>query len=74
LTSPILTDEEIAAICEPLTQGLAQFRFLRDVAKVHVERKPNGKPLVRRCDWERRNGQVQNGPPGPGPKWSKPMY
>lgn len=54
------TDAEIAAICAPLVQGAAQVRYLRDVLRVPVQRKPNGRPLVRRCDWER---QAQNGKP-----------
>jgi len=68
---PFLTDEEIDGICAGLTQGAAQFRFLRDVLKVPVERKPNGRPLVRRVDWERRQPQAQNDAPARGPKWSR---
>ena len=62
------TDAKIAAICAPLVQGAAQVRYLRDVLRVPVQRKPNGRPLVRRCDWER---QAQNGKPANGQKWSK---
>lgn len=69
MTSPILTDEEIAAICEPLTQGHAQIRFLREVAKVHVERKPNGRPLVRRVDWDRKHGVSANPGEPDGINW-----
>jgi hypothetical protein len=71
MTSPILTDAEIAEICEPLVQGHAQIRYLREVVRVPVERKPNGRPLVRRVDWERRNGQAQNESPAVGPRWSR---
>jgi hypothetical protein len=35
---------------------------------VPVARKPNGRPLVRRCDWERAHGQ--KGAAGNGPRWS----
>ena len=60
-----LTDSEIAAICSPLTQGAAQVRYLRSLG-VPVQRKPNGRPLVRRCDWEREAGKPAN-----GPRWSR---
>lgn len=62
-----LSDAEIAAICAPLVQGAAQVRYLRDVLKVPVQRKPNGRPLVRRCDWERE----QNQRTANGPKWTR---
>lgn len=62
-----LTDTEIAAICAPLTQGAAQVRYLRDVLRLPVQRKPNGRPLVRRCDWEREQNQRTAG----GPKWTR---
>lgn len=69
MTLPILTDTEIQAICEPLTQGHAQIRYLRKLG-VPVERKPNGRPLVRRVDWERRSMLAQNEPSQHnGPKW-----
>ena len=61
-----LTDAEIAAICAPLRQGAAQCRYLRSLG-VPVQRKPNGRPLVRRCDWERE----QNAKPAGGPKWTR---
>ena len=61
-----LTDAEIAAICAPLVQGAAQVRYLRQLG-VPVQRKPNGRPLVRRCDWERE----QNQRPANGPNWTR---
>lgn len=64
-----LTDTEVGAICAGLTQGAAQFRYIRDVLKVPVQRKPNGRPLVRRVDWERHDAQ-NNGKPANGPRWS----
>lgn len=48
-----LTDDEIADICYPLTQPAAQIRFLRDELSLHVKRKPNGKPLVTRANYEK---------------------
>ena len=61
-----LSDAEIDAICAPLRQGAAQVRYLRTLG-VPVQRKPNGRPLVRRCDWEREQNQRVAG----GPRWSK---
>jgi hypothetical protein len=63
-----LSDAEIDAICAPLRQGAAQARYLRDVLRLPVQRKPNGRPLVRRCDWDRQ--QAQNDRPANGPRWS----
>jgi len=69
---PYLTDAEIDGICDGLRQPAAKVRYLRDVLHVPVERKPNGRPLVRRADWERRQpAQAQNDAPARGPKWSK---
>lgn len=65
---PILTQDEIDAICEPLRQGHAQVRFLRRLG-LTVEVKPNGKPLVRRVDWERRGATMAPTGPVNGPRW-----
>lgn len=67
MTHAALTDAELADICAPLTQGAAQVRYLLGLG-VPVMRKPNGKPLVRRSDWERA---AQNGKAANGPRWSK---
>ena len=69
---PFLTDEEIDGICDGLSQSAAKVRYLRDIVRVPVERKPNGRPLVRRVDWERRQPQAQNERPARGPKWTVP--
>lgn len=72
MASPILSDKEVDEICDGLTQAAAKVRYLRDVLRVPVERKPNGRPLVRRADWDRRQQpQAQNDGPTRGPKWSK---
>jgi len=42
---PYLTDDEIAEICRPLTQGAAQIRYLRSLG-LKVERRGDGTPLV----------------------------
>lgn len=67
---PYLTDDEIDGICAGLSQGAAMIRYLRRLG-LPVERKPNGRPLVRRVDWERRNPLAQNDTPHRGPKWSR---
>jgi Domain of unknown function (DUF4224) len=52
MTHPNLTDAEIAEICDPLKIGSAQCRFLERLGMV-VKRKPNGKPLIARGEFER---------------------
>lgn len=72
-TTPDLTNEEIDRICEGLTQNYAKCRYLRSLG-LRVERRPNGRPLVARAEWERRlvaNSQ-STAPTQPGanaPKW-----
>jgi hypothetical protein len=57
--SPFLTDEEIANATEPLTQGAARIKFFERLG-VKVKAKPNGQPLVWRCDFELRRQQAAN--------------
>ena len=66
-----LTDAEVDEICAGLRQNAAKVRFLREVLKLSVSRKPNGRPLVSRADWDRRTQQGQAGRPANGPKWSR---
>lgn len=70
---PYLTDAEIDGICDGLRQPAAKVRYLRDVLRVPVERKPNGRPLVRRADWERRRpeGVLAQNDDNDGPNWSR---
>lgn len=49
---PYLTDEEIAEICAPLVNAAAQRRYLERLGLI-VKRKPNGRPLVARGEFER---------------------
>lgn len=49
---PFLADAELAALCEGLEQPAAQLRYLRGLG-LHVERKPNGRPLLMRSELER---------------------
>jgi hypothetical protein len=49
---PYLTDDEIAGICDGLTLPAAQCRHLARLGLL-VNRKPNGRPLVARSEFER---------------------
>lgn len=64
-----LTDAEVDDICAGLRQNAAKVRYLQVVLKVRVQRKPNGRPLVLRAEWDRR--PAQNDRPANGPKWSR---
>ncbi len=68
MSLPYLTDDEIDGICEGYTQSAAKVRFLKRMG-LPVERKPNGRPLVRRCDWNRNTVEPGGQLPGPTPKW-----
>ena len=49
---PFLSDEEIAEICAPLVVPGYQIKYLTKLGLV-VHRKPNGRPLVARGEFER---------------------
>lgn len=49
---PYLTDAEVLAMCEPLTQPAAICRFLGRLG-LKVVTKPNGRPLVLRTELDR---------------------
>ena len=66
-----LSDGEVDAICAGLVQNAANVRYLRSVLKLHVDRRPNGRPLVRRADWDNIRRDVQNVVSANGPKWSR---
>lgn len=69
--TPHLTDDEIADITAPLTQGAARIKFFRRLG-VKVEAKPNGQPLVWRADFDTaRLAQVAaNDTPGKPRDWA----
>ena len=67
-----LSDEEIDAICAGLTQNAAKVRYLRRVLNLPVDRRPNGRPLVRRSDWQDPSHDEHNVGPVLGPHWSRP--
>lgn len=71
--TPDLSDAEIDGICDGLTQNAAKVRHLRSLG-LRVDRRPNGRPLVARAEWERvfaARGAAQTGAPDAsnGPRW-----
>lgn len=52
MSLPYLTDIEINDICAPLRRSTAQCRFLTGLGLL-VRKKPNGRPLVARNEFER---------------------
>jgi hypothetical protein len=52
MPTPHLTDAEIDDICAGLKQNAAKIRFLQGLG-LQVDRKPNGRPLVARGEWDR---------------------
>jgi len=50
--TPYLTDSEVADICSPLTAPSAQIRYFQKLGML-VHRKPGGKALVARAEFER---------------------
>jgi hypothetical protein len=68
---PVLTDAEVDDICAGLKQNAAKIRYFRDTLKMHVLRKPNGRPLVLRSDWERRAQPAPHGNHANRPRWRK---
>lgn len=68
---PDLSDDEIDRICAGLTQHLAKVRYLRRLG-LRVDRRPNGRPLVARIEWERHYSTTQPAPSAAasnGPRW-----
>lgn len=71
ITGADLSDEEIARICYPLTQGYARIKFLRSLG-LHVDRRPDGQPLVNRAHYDEvRSGkkQLEAVDADDGPRW-----
>lgn len=52
MTTPYLSDEEIAEICRPLKTPAAQRRHLVRLGLL-VKATPNGRPIVARAEFER---------------------
>lgn len=55
---PWLSDEELADLCFPLTNGAAQIKFLQREG-LSVSRKPGGRPLLMRSELERVKGAAR---------------
>lgn len=71
---PDIPDWQIDEICAGLEQSAAKVRYLRRLG-IRVERRPNGRPLVARAEWERVFGRPPEDQPkagqggGTGPRW-----
>lgn len=46
MAADFYSDAEVDELCAGLEQNAAKIRFLRDVCKLRVDRKPNGRPLA----------------------------
>lgn len=71
-----LSDEEIDRICGGLTQHLAKVRYLRRLG-LRVDRRPNGRPLVARAEWDRHYATRQSSVPldaSNGPRWRQAAH
>jgi hypothetical protein len=55
---PFLSDAEIAALCDGLQLPAAQCRYMARLGLL-VNRKPNGRPLVARSEFERVLGAAR---------------
>lgn len=67
--TPDLTDAEVDQICAGLVQNAAKVRYLQALG-LRVDRRPNGRPLVSRSEWYRRNNSTTPSKPANGPKWT----
>jgi hypothetical protein len=69
---PYLTDAEIADLCAPLKMPAAQCRYLQRQG-FHFIRRPDGRPVLARSEFERVVGAARLGPPAPAaPHRSQP--
>lgn len=78
MSTPDLSDEEVDAICKGLKQSAAKIRHLHSLG-LRVDRRPNGRPLIARAEWDRVFARPSNltatntiavhGYPSNGPKW-----
>lgn len=73
--TPDMPDEDVDRICDGLVQNAAKVRFLKSLG-LHVDRRPNGRPLVSRAEWDARYlkpmpTEPANSAPANGPRWKK---
>ena len=59
MAADFYSDAEVDELCAGLEQNAAKIRFLRDVCKLRVDRKPNGRPLA----WRPAAPAAQSGAP-----------
>ena len=67
-SSADLTDAEIDSICAGLRQNHAKAKYLERLG-LRVHRRPNGRPLVSRADWERLFSSTTQSAPANAPRW-----
>jgi len=67
--TPDLTDAEIDQLCAGLVQNAAKVRYLQSLG-LRVDRRPNGRPLVSRSEWDRRNNTTATNKSANGPRWT----
>jgi hypothetical protein len=66
-----LTDEEIDSMCQGLRQNAAKVGFLRALG-LHVDVKPNGRPLVSRAHHDAVRGAAARQPlQSPVGRWTR---
>ena len=71
------SNEQIDSLCEGLVQNAAKVRYLKRLG-LHVERRPNGRPLVFLADIERLHARRMSAAAqtqttaANGPRWKKP--
>lgn len=53
MADPFLSDAQVDALCDGLTQAGAKVRYLSKFLKLRVFAKPNGRPLVAVSEFER---------------------
>lgn len=68
---PFLSDAELQDLCAGLEQPAAQVRYLKGLG-LHVERKPNGRPLLMRSELERVLGAGRMMPANDASQASRP--
>lgn len=60
MTTPWLSDEEVADLCDGLIQPAAQIRYIEREYGIKCKRKPSGKPVVMRTDLEPKERKAAN--------------
>lgn len=66
-----LSDEEVAELTKPVTQGAAQARHLSKLLGCEIRRRPDGRPIVTRTMLARLEQQEQTARIDNGLQWDK---